>query len=74
VAADGRLEHREGTVNVLVERIWRLERPDLPKAEIRHIEPNRVWSTDDKGRFPDEREADLRSVAPAAHSFGRRGG
>jgi hypothetical protein len=65
VAADGCLEHRDGTINVVVDRIWRLERPDLPKAEVRHIEPRRVWSNDD--------EADLRAVAPAAHSFGRRG-
>jgi error-prone DNA polymerase len=66
VGADGRLEQREGTVNVVVDRIWRLERPDMPKAEVRHIEPRRVWSTE-------EDEADLRAVAPAAHSFGRRG-
>jgi error-prone DNA polymerase len=66
VLAVGRLEHREGTVNVLVDKVERLERPDLPRAEIRHIEPRRTWSTE-------EREDDLRSVAPAAHSFGRRG-
>jgi error-prone DNA polymerase len=66
VQAWGRLEHREGTINVLVDRIERLDRPDLPKAEVRNIEPTRTWSSE-------EREADLRSVAPAAHSFGRRG-
>jgi error-prone DNA polymerase len=66
VTAEGRLEHREGTTNVVVDRIWRLERPDVPQAEIRHIEPRRTWSTE-------EDEADLRAVAPAAHSFGRRG-
>jgi error-prone DNA polymerase len=66
VLAVGRLEHREGTVNVLVDKVERLERPDLPRAEIRHIEPRRTWSTE-------EREDDLRSVVPAAHSFGRRG-
>jgi error-prone DNA polymerase len=62
--AAGRLEHREGTTNVIVDRIARLERPDLPKAEVRHIEPRRIWSNDD---------SDLRAVVPAAHSFGRRG-
>ena len=67
VLAAGRLEHREGTINVLVDRVERLERPDLPKAEVRHIEPRRVWSTET------DEEADLRSVVPAAHSFGRRG-
>jgi error-prone DNA polymerase len=67
VLAAGRLERREGTTNVLVDRIERLERPDLPSAEVRHIEPRRSWSTET------EEEADLRAVAPAGHSFGRRG-
>jgi hypothetical protein len=67
VLAAGRLERREGTTNVLVDRIERLERPDLPSAEIRHIEPRRSWSTET------EEEAELRAVAPAGHSFGRRG-
>jgi error-prone DNA polymerase len=66
IAAEGRLEAREGVINVVVELVERLERPDLPRAEVRHIEPRRLWSTD-------EDEADLRAVAPAGHSFGRRG-
>jgi error-prone DNA polymerase len=66
VAADGRLERREGVTNILVSDVRRLDRPDLPLGEVRHIEPRRVWSTDvDAG--------DLRAVVPAAHSFGRRG-
>ena len=40
VIADGRLERREGIVNVLVHDVRRLERGDLPKAEVRHIEPS----------------------------------
>jgi hypothetical protein len=72
--AVGRLERRDGTTNVLVDRVERLERPDLPRAEVRHIEPRRTWSTDDHGRFPAEaEEADLRAVVPAGHRFGRRG-
>ena len=73
VQAEGRLERGEGAVNVVVERVDRLDRPDLPKAEVKHIEPRRAWSTepDDSAHPPDE--ADLRAVAPAAHSFGRRG-
>jgi error-prone DNA polymerase len=67
VLAYGRLEQREGTANVLVDRIERLERPDLPVAKITHIEPRRTWSTET------QEEADLRAVAPAGHSFGRRG-
>jgi error-prone DNA polymerase len=87
VLAAGRLERREGTTNVLVDRIERLERPDLPKAEVRHIEPRRVWGSEAGegviGTPADEApgdealaagaEADLRAVAPAGHSFGRRG-
>ena len=65
--ATGRLERHEGTTNVLVDRIERLERPDLPSAKVTHIEPRRAWST------AGDDEADLRAVAPAGHSFGRRG-
>ncbi|HYH58736.1 MAG TPA: error-prone DNA polymerase [Thermoleophilaceae bacterium] len=65
VLAEGRVERREGTLNVVVERIGRLERPDLPVADVRHIEPARTWSS--------EAGAELRAVAPTAHSFGRRG-
>jgi error-prone DNA polymerase len=64
--ADGKLERREGTTNVLCSSVRRLERPDLPLGEVRHIEPRRAWSND-------EAEGDLRAVVPAAHSFGRRG-
>jgi error-prone DNA polymerase len=65
VLAEGKVEHREGVTNIVVGRIRRLERPDLPIADVRHIEPARTWSS--------EAGAELRSVAPAAHSFGRRG-
>jgi error-prone DNA polymerase len=66
VAAGGRLERREGVTNILVSEVRRLDRPDLPLGEVRHIEPRRAWSTD-------EDTHDLRAVMPAAHSFGRRG-
>ena len=67
VLATGRLERRDGTTNVLVDQVERLERPDLPRAKVTHIEPRRAWSTEE------QEEADLRAVAPAGHSFGRRG-
>jgi error-prone DNA polymerase len=67
VIVEGRLEHREGVTNVVASAVRRLERPDIPLGEVRHIEPRRAWSTEA------DREADLRAVAPAAHSFGRRG-
>ena len=65
ITAEGRLERRAGTTNVIVDVVRRLERPDLPQAEVRHIEPRRTWSTDDTD--------ELRAVAPVPHSFGRRG-
>ncbi len=64
VLASGRLERREGTANVIVKQIERLDRPDLPPAKVTHIEPRRVWSSD---------AGELSAVLPAAHSFGRRG-
>ena len=63
---EGRLEHRDGVTNVVATAVHRLERPDVPLGEVRHIEPRRAWSTE-------EDAGDLRAVAPAAHSFGRRG-
>ena len=64
VLASGRLEAREGTLNIVVDRIERLDRPDLPPAKVTHIEPRRVWSSD---------AGELSAVLPTAHSFGRRG-
>jgi len=65
----GRLERREGTINVVASTLAPLSRPDLPAADVRHIEPPREGET---GRA--ERELhDLDAVMPAAHSFGRRG-
>jgi error-prone DNA polymerase len=67
VLAAGGLERREGVINVVVTTVTRLDRHDLPAGEVRHIEPARIWSTEDAS-------GDLRAVAPGAHSFGRRGG
>ena len=69
VVADGRVEHREGVTNVLVHAIRRLERGDLPKAEVHRL--------DERRPRPVEQDADvesqLRAVAPAGHRWGRRG-
>jgi error-prone DNA polymerase len=64
VIADGKLERREGVTNIVVTSVRRLERPDLPIGEVRHIEPRRTWSNE-------ESAGDLRAVVPAANSFGR---
>ena len=69
VIADGRVEHREGVTNVLVHDVRRLERVDLPGAEIHHIEPQRAWSSEED----EDVESRLRAVAPAGHRWGRRG-
>jgi len=72
VVGEGRLEHREGVTNMLCDAVRRLERPDLPLGEVRHIEPGRVWSSAAGGGETGATD-DLRAVAPAGHSFGRRG-
>ncbi|HEX5593499.1 MAG TPA: error-prone DNA polymerase [Solirubrobacterales bacterium] len=64
--ARGRLERREGTVNVVVDRLAPLERTDPPD---RPRQPERP-------RPRQRRElavAELRAVVPVGHAFGRRG-
>jgi len=63
--AEGKLEHREGVVNVVVSLVTRLERPDLPLGEIREIS-----DASTAARGSSEEVGDLRAVAPAANSFG----
>ncbi|MBX5470457.1 MAG: error-prone DNA polymerase [Thermoleophilaceae bacterium] len=65
VTAEGRLERREGVTNIVVDAVRRLDTPDMPQGEVRHIEPSRTWSSE---------AGELRAVAPRAHSFGRRAG
>jgi hypothetical protein len=48
-----------------VDTVRRLDTPDMPQGEVRHIEPARTWSSE---------AGELRSVAPKPHSFGRRAG
>jgi error-prone DNA polymerase len=76
----GKLERREGVVNLLADRVERLEAPMPASAEVRHIEPPAYrelgrdtgdsWGAARAGRVPEE---ELAAVAPRAHSFGRRG-
>jgi error-prone DNA polymerase len=71
VSIAGRLERRESVMNVVATGVRSLATPDMPPAEVRHIEPPTERET---GRISDaDRAADLAAVAPAAHSFGRRG-
>jgi error-prone DNA polymerase len=68
VIADGRVEHREGVVNVLVHDIRRLERTDLPKAEVHRLDERRPPPAPADTRAT---ESQLRAVAPTGHRFGR---
>ena len=66
VTIEGRLERREGVINVIADTVSRLERPDQPLAEVRSIEPAPERETGSS-------ITDLDAVLPAVHSFGRRG-
>ncbi|MBA2343270.1 MAG: hypothetical protein H0V85_07430 [Thermoleophilaceae bacterium] len=83
LTASGRLERRDGVVNVVVGDVSRLERPELPpssghgRAQVTTIEPRKTWSTEAEGGEHGATGApeaeDLRALAPVAHSFGARG-
>jgi error-prone DNA polymerase len=66
VRARGRLERREGVVNVLVESVEPLERVTAERPRQKPPAPN-------PRRIRERAVAELRAVAPAGHSFGRRG-
>jgi error-prone DNA polymerase len=81
VLASGRLERREGTINLVVERIRALVRSDLPRATVKRIDPPVGRETGREEELAAAAGAgrsaapagDLRAVAPIPHSFGRRG-
>jgi error-prone DNA polymerase len=85
VLAAGKLEHRDGTTNVVVSRIERLQPDQLPDRRPRHIAPPIPRETGrpaavpialSKRSFDGVREAAMAELAaslPAPHSFGRRG-
>jgi error-prone DNA polymerase len=68
--ARGRLERREGIVNVLVAAIHELERtpPDRVASSASYREDNSPLDGQRRRAV-----AELRAVAPAGHSWGRRG-
>jgi error-prone DNA polymerase len=74
---DGKLERRDGVMNVVARSIQPLATPDQPASVVRHIEPPTERETGrrglDAGAAADPRAAELAAVAPAAHNFGRRG-
>jgi error-prone DNA polymerase len=81
---EGRLERREGVVNVVANAIEALSAPGRAGAEVRTIEPPVARETGrDVAAAPDQAAEprvaaagsifDLAAVAPRPHSFGRRG-
>ena len=84
VRASGKLERREGVINVVAARVHSLATPDQRAAQVRRIEP----AADREAEHPSDAEpmratvtagtggagtAELAAVAPRPHSFGRRG-
>jgi error-prone DNA polymerase len=65
--ARGRLERREGVVNVVVDALAPLERTRQPGPS-----PVRHSAASTRRRQRELAVAELKSVAPAGHSFGRR--
>jgi error-prone DNA polymerase len=80
VHAKGRLERREGAINVVVTWVDALERKQLPPLTGNNTSLTRsppVVAERPRPRASREQRehavAELRAVAPAGHSFGRRG-
>ncbi len=78
VRARGKLERREGVINVLVADLEELRWS--AKAEAERVEPGRVDTDEDarddlaaRRRARQLVVAELRAVVQAGHSFGRRG-
>ncbi len=76
VQAVGKLERQEGTTNVVVTEVHELERPSSPRRRDsnRSISSFSVPSAGklSRRRVRERAVAELRAVAPAGHSFGRR--
>ncbi len=74
VRAGGRLERREGVVNVLVSTVGELERTEAKEpAPPRRDSPAKKHPPRPSRRTRELAVAELRTVAPPGHSFGRRG-
>jgi error-prone DNA polymerase len=65
---EGKLERREGVVNLLADQVERIDAQTPASAEVRHIEPPAYRELGQR-----EPEGELAAVAPRAHNFGRRG-
>ncbi len=74
VRAEGRLERHEGTTNVVVSEVVELDRPKPRKAPEGKSPPApaRTRQNPPRRRIRERAIVELRAVAPAGHSFGRR--
>jgi error-prone DNA polymerase len=73
VQAKGKLERHEGTTNVVVTEVTELERPKPgPAQPDRGRRKGRRAEGSSRRRVRERAVAELRAVAPAGHSFGRR--
>jgi error-prone DNA polymerase len=74
VRAVGRLERHEGTTNVVVTEVVELDRPPPSRDEAKDRRLSAKPPRSRRRGSPRERAvAELRAVAPAGHSWGRRG-
>jgi error-prone DNA polymerase len=77
VQARGKLERQEGTTNVVVTEVHELERPPNPARRAENATPAPEIGPSTKKlprrRVRERAVAELRAVAPAGHSWGRRG-
>jgi error-prone DNA polymerase len=69
----GRLERRQGVINVVGASVEALAVPDRAAAEVRRIGPSANPAGREAGRDSALPEQELAAAAPRAHSFGRRG-
>jgi error-prone DNA polymerase len=78
VEVSGRLERRDGVINIVASSVAALATPDLETAQVRPIEPPAERETDRSREAPARvavaggASAELAAVAPRPHSFGRR--
>jgi error-prone DNA polymerase len=78
VSAKGKLERHEGTTNVVVSEVVELDTSTAPRRQPKDQAPSERVAPGRPRRGPESRHlreravAELRAVAPAGHSFGRR--
>src|SRR5204863_3749019 len=70
VLVSGRVERRDANLNVVVSALERLDRPDLPLADVRPIEPPTRRETGRDPERTDVGEAPLPRTAAAAGAGG----